>query len=439
VPGGVANRPMPPEVPTTNDLINARFEELRQQEIRLKVPAAGITDCTALPAPTDRPNSLHHSSRSVLKCMIEAVLSNPEGTVAIINPGDPWYPGGGVVVDHFKHQNLPFEETLCLLGEGAFKSLHAGRRAYPLGPGYPCERQLYSSNVRFRFNRHTLQQLCDVTGSPRQKLEAQRDLLVKAPLAASPGDSPAWHMVTVVAPDNRNSPGFDGDALYTGMLRQFAHALVNGQKHGVRTYLLMLSGSGLFAKTSSEPDARAYPPYQQALACAAVDAVRYFGKGMDVVIPSHGEQIDKLIHLYETQATVPDAVTSRYQGTPLKPSVTMPPLSNPEELRMRRMCGLRYGTTSKNFALDRNSGVAKALAPLIRDFRKVSIHRVYGVQPPVEGRQAYWFIRHDGDPNADRALVSIMNPDGSREVFEVVYSGTALPELAAKAKLAPSR
>jgi len=426
-----------PSASDINKAINLRFEEVRRQEARLNVPAAEITQCTQLPAPTGHPNCLEQTRKSVLRYLIEAVQADRKKTVGIINPGDAWYKGGGLGVGTFKHQSVPLEETLCVAGHGGFKSLQEVVGGYPLGPGYPCERQLYSTNVHFRFGRDTLKQLCDVTGDAREQINAQRDLLLNAPFAASPGDSPAWHLVTVVAPDNRNSPGFDARVLYTSMLRQFAHALVNGQKHGVKTFLMMLPGSGLFAKTSKEPGAKAEPRYQQALACAAVDAVRYFGKGLHVVIPSHGEALDTLIEQYQTMHVVPEGVGARYNGKELAPSAITPPQSKPEELRMREMCGLRYGTAPTNFAKERQSYVASVLAPLIRDFSKVSIHRVYGVQPPVQGSQNYWFIRRE--EGVGRALVCIMKADKTREVYEVVFSRTALPELNAKVELAPTR
>lgn len=102
------------------------------------------------------------------------------------------------------------------------------------------------------------------------------------------------------------------------------------------------------------------------------------------------------------------------------------------------MGGLAYQVRPENLARNPRAAVTQALKPLIGDGSKVTLRRVHGVPAPAQGSQPYWFIRRDPDPTIGRALVSVQVAPGQRQVFEVVYSPRALPQLAAMAARAPT-
>lgn len=446
-----------PREPVRGDSINARinalFARVREQERGLHVAPPELTGCTQLPVPTGATAQFARVGNNAVDCLIKLLDTPGAGRVAIINPADSRHRGGGLGVDWFNHQRMPAEEALCVLGRGAKASLDAAT-GYPLGLEHAGERQLYSPGVQLRHDRSVLQALCDVRGTPGKRLEAQRDLLLGASFATPSSTGPSYDMISIAALDRRGQPDFDAKSLYAGMLRQFAHAMANAARHEVDTFILLLPGSGLFSQTSRAQDAAVDPLYQHALACAAVDAVRLFSKGLQrVVIPSHGPALDALIDAYReqplhlAQAVEPGGPRRSPRPGPRMSPVQVKAHAQPRapvvELKMpvtlpRQMGGLGYQVRPENLALNPRAAVARALKPLIGDGSKVTLRRVHGVPAPTRGSQPYWIIRRDPDPTVGRALVSVQVAPGQRQVFEAVYSPRALPQLAAMAARAPT-
>ncbi len=455
-----------PRQPVRGGSINARinhlFERVRQQERGLHVAPPEVTACTRLPVPTGATAQFVRVGNNAVDCLIKLLGTPGAGRVAIINPADSRHRGGGLGVEWFNHQRMPAEEALCVLGRGAKASLDVAT-GYPLGLEHAGERQLYSPGVQLRHDRSVLHALCDVRGTPGERLEAQRDLLLGASFAAPSSTGSSYDMISIAALDRRGQPDFDAKALYAGMLRQFAHAMANAARHEVDTFILLLPGSGLFSRTSRAQDAAVDPLYQHALACAAVDAVRLFSKGLQrVVIPSHGPALDALIDAYSkqplhlAQAVVPGGPrrSPPPAGAPAPQPRPVPRMSPVQvnghaqprapvvALKMpvtpRQMGGLAYQVRPENLARNPRAAVTQALKPLIGDGSKVTLRRVHGVPAPAQGSQPYWFIRRDPDPTIGRALVSVQVAPGQRQVFEVVYSPRALPQLAAMAARAPT-
>jgi len=438
-----------------NARINDLFARVRQQERGLDVSPPKVTSCIAFPPRTDANGAMARVVRSpdnAVDCLVRLLDTPLAGRVAIINPADSRHRGGGLGVDTFRHQRMPAEETLCVLGRGAKASLDAAT-GYPLGPDKVGQRQLYSAGLQMRYDRAVLQALCDVSGTPGARLEAQRDLLLDASFATPSRNAPRYDMISIAALDRRDQPQIDAKALYTGMLRQFAHAMVNAKEHKVETFILALPGSGLFSRTSRRHDAPADPLYQHVLARAAVDAIRLFSRGLQrVVIPSHGKELDALIELYRKQPVRVPPPAAAAPAAPPRPGPRMPPvpaqrhaqprapffrLSRPAQLP-RSMGGLQYQVERENLSQQLHPAVARALQSLIGDGSKVTLRRVHGVPVPTQGRQPYWFLCRDPDPNAGRALVSVQVSPRQRQVFEVVFSRQALPQLASRVARAPA-
>lgn len=422
--GRLGNGAMPPKKPTINDGINDLFKRVCQQEARLKMAPAAVTACTSLPPPTGAAASVVQVKDNAVDVLLVSAASPEAGPVAAIDPADSRHRGGGLALDHFPYENIPLEEMYCSLGLGGKASMDGAAHAYPLGIEGKDQNQLYINNLQFRHDPSVLHALRHIEGSPRERLAKQRDLLLGAKFSEKPDRSTRWDMVCIAAPDRRKAPDFNKERMRVEMLAQFANAMIKAKEKGVRTFIMSLPGSALFAKTSRAPDAKANPDHLDALAAAAVDATRMYGHGLKVVIPSHGQQLDERVRHHLAHPT---------------PVPTLAPLKS------RTMGGLAYTIEPENLATGSDSEAAKVLRPLIGDGSKASLHRVRGIPAPSKGEQPYWFIGRDPDPRVGRALVSIQTGDTKhqRQVYALVFSLRALPKVAelvskAKAQSTPS-
>lgn len=422
-PGRLGNGPMPQKKPTINDGINDLFKRVCQQEAQLKVAPATVTACASLPPPTGAAASVVQVKDNAVDVLLVSAASPAPGRAAIINAADARHRGGGVGVvgvvgaGHFPHENMLLEETLCVQALGAKASMDGAAHGYPLGIEGAKQNQLYITNLQFRHDPSVLHALRHVEGSPRERLAKQRDLLLAAKFSEKPDSSTRWDMVCIAAPDRRKAPDFNKDRMRVEMLAQLGQAMIDARKKGVRTFIMSLPGSALFARTSRAPDAKAHPDHLDALAAAAADATRLYGHGLEVVIPSHGQQLNDLVKHHLAHPT---------------------PVPSLAPMKSRTMGGSAYTIEPENLAKDSDSKAAKVLRPLIGDGSKASLHRVRGIPAPSEGEQPYWIIGRDPDPRVGRALVSIQTGDNKhqRQVYELVFSIGALPHLADLARKA---
>lgn len=451
-----------PSATQLNTSINALFTNVRAQEKGLQhaIGAATVTSCKALPPPTGHTAAvLVQESANAVDCVIRYVTDPNAGKVVVFNPADSHHRAGGLGVAHFKHSSIPLEETLAVLGAGMKASLdQVSKGGYPLGQEHAAQNQLYSHGIRLRHTAAQLTALTAVKGSGRDRLNAQRDLLLAMGAPAPVSNARTFGMVSIAAVDRRGKTHIDTTALENGLRRQLAHGLEKAKSVGARTVVMPLPGSGLFARFSNRSDAKQDPAYLDAVASAAAWAIATYGKDLRIVLPSHGTDLDQRVakHLSKwkspaaagaaqiapTSAAVSKAVSHAAikpqaamkhahvtHGSHAKTSASVPSTGT---LAKRRMGNTFYYMQAAKHDLDSHSPVAHALGALLGDGSKVTVHRVPGIQVPTGGSQPYWFIGRDPDPTKGRALVSIQVSPHKREVFELTFSRAALPDLSHK-------
>lgn len=420
-----------PSTTQLNSRINALFAQVRAQEKGLQhaIGAATVTSCKTLPVATGHADAkVVHEKGNPLDCVVKYVTSPASGKVVVFNPADSTHRAGGLDVPHFNHSSVPLEEALAVIGAGMKASLDQVQGGYPLGQEHAAENQLYTRGIALRHSAAQLAALTAVQGSGRDRLNAQRDLLLALGAPVPQPNAPRFDMVSIAAVDRRDKPHLDANALESGLRRQLAHGLENAKSAGAKTVVMPLPGSGLFARFSRQPGAKPDPKYLDALARATAWAIKTHGKGLQIVLPSHGFDLDQRI-AHHLSAFKPAAMAAA------KPVPTASPTAT---LSKRRMGNTFYFMEAARHPLSAHSPVVKALGPLLGDGSKVSVHRVHGLQAPSAGSQRYWFLGRDPDPTRDRALVSIQVSPQRREVFEVTFSRAALPALAQKVRLAPT-
>jgi len=453
-------RPAHPTSPLNG--INSLFGNVRQQEQALQehVAAATVTSCQALPEPTGHaPATVVQDRGNPLDCVIKYVTHSAAGKVVVFNPADSTHRAGGLGVDHFRHASIPLEETLAVVGAGMKASLDQVRGGYPLGQEHAAQNQLYSRDITLRHSDKQLAALLAVKGSSsRDRLNQQRDLLLKFGVPTPLPENARFDMVSIAAVDRRGKGAFDASALESGLRRQLAHGLENAKSAGARTVVMPLPGSGLFARFTHKPDARQDPDYLAAMVRAAVWAIRTYGNDLRIVLPSHGAGLDTLIaSALATPQSVQGAAAKPLPGAVVPANLKLAghgaikPVGMfkqgqsarvqasarlPAALVKKRMGNTDYFVEKAKQDLHSHSPVKKALGELLGDGSKVSVHRVHGVPVSAAGSQPYWFIGRDRVPGTGRALVSIEVSSGRREVFEVTFSRASLPALARKADLA---
>ncbi len=182
-----------------------------------------------------------------------------------------------------------------------------------MGQNTTQQNLLHASDLKFRYDLGALRAVRDAKGAPRERIDAQRDTLIDSIGGTPANTGPGMHMFSIAGVDRRNAVNFDFDALYTGMLRQLAHAFSEARVNGVKTVILSLPGSGEFSKVSRTPGAQSDSRYIESLGCAAADAIHYFGAGLSVLMPTHGPTLDRAVQEYlRYTSTFPANQSGRY-------------------------------------------------------------------------------------------------------------------------------
>lgn len=108
------------------------------------------------------------------------------------------------------------------------------------------------------------------------------------------------------------------------------------------------------------------------------------------------------------------------------------------ELQPSQMGAVHYSVQQTNLSRDPDSAVSRVMGSLIGDGSKVTLRRVHGIPSPTESTKAIEFLGRDPDRKLGRALVSVRVAHDAREVYEVVFSRFALPELAQRVAQTPA-
>ncbi len=286
---------------SANERIIDLMNNVCAQEAKLQnVPAARVISCKTLPPETGRAAVVQLRSNAV-DLLLEAAKLAQDGELGFVSPADTKLVGGALdasVRPGFRHDGLLLEETYCTLIEGAKRSLDGAASSYPLGPDTKHQHLLHASDLKFRYDHRARLDMLEVKGSSRDRIAAQREVMINTIDSHRGRSGPGMHMFSIAGVDRRGVAKFDYKAMYEGMLRQLAHAFTTAKSNKVKILVLTLSGSGEYSRESREPGAKPDRDYLKSLACAAADAIHYFGAGLSVQIPTHGAELDGFIEDY---------------------------------------------------------------------------------------------------------------------------------------------
>jgi hypothetical protein len=450
-----------------NASIRQFIDKVRLDEAGLKYasPAFAVS-CVKLPTQTGAAASVTQTQDNAVDCLLKASTITALHPIAFFSAADSQHIGGAMDERvEFKHSKLLQEETGCALVRGSIAALNGAAASYPLGQQTPMQHQLYARGLTFRHAPAIREALSQVAGSGDARIQAQLDILLKSSFCPSNTQGPRVDMISISGVDRRGLAQLDAVGLYEGTLRQLSHALVTAKQQGIKTVVMTLPGSGIFARFSRAPQAEQDPQYLDIIACAAADAVTYFGSGLTILVPTHGTRLDFSFSQYRDVSLlglVPQgldyrlglqlaspgdaklqAALLRLTGTasvPVSSTHQVPDLGTvapssgalpAEQLEPRKLGDVAYHVERTNQATLPDSPVSNVLERLIGAGKGMTLRLAHGVDDntPINA-PVCTVLKRDPDPTVGKALLSVRVGANERVVCEAVYSRNVQPAFA---------